>query len=555
MNTRTLFATVAFFLMMAQPTRAGLWYEDYAEALELIEDNCAQAVELLTRCIKREKKAGLEKMIGVRFKRIDYLPYLHLAKAALRCEQTEAAWTGLAGARKYGVAPEVELRTIERELKKLSGNTRTVSPPPPSLRRRPPAASPTPLPPSPPPVPPPSPPPPVPPPSPPPPPTHPPAPFRLELGERLVIVCEGPCRFVNKEGYVEIGGELLRMPAGLVDVSIQGERIPATAQVPTSLDDDLDTFRTLIERSRGNRIATGLGSASTSHLLAALFFVDAEAARQHVDVRYDEVAASVSVRYGEKLDELLFSLASPFFEPASEDAGGDTKEAELQRLRSRQEPDFVRVPGGEVKVGCVRGDSSCVEEPNRRQRVAPFRLARTETTNAQYAACVRAGRCTAPRSRALDAPGFSAHPVVGVSWAEAKGYCTWVGGRLPTEAEWEHAARGGHGRRIFPWPPAPVSDRSNHGAKACCAPSVEGQDRWHTTAPVASFPTADHALYDLGGNVAEWMEDPWLEGDPRRRVVKGGSWLQPASFLRVSSRMGRPVGVRSGGIGFRCVKE
>ena len=152
--------------------------------------------------------------------------------------------------------------------------------------------------------------------------------------------------------------------------------------------------------------------------------------------------------------------------------------------------------------------------------------------------------------------GKDDHPIVGINWDDASAFCDWAGSRLPTEAAWESAARGGHEGRKYPWGTA-ISERE-----------AEYNSRGGTV-PVASYPANDFGLYDMAGNVWEWCADWYGEysgsqqKDPAgpstgtRRVLRGGSWgfLYP-SDLRCSSRFGVVPG--EGvliAVGFRCVRE
>ncbi len=200
-----------------------------------------------------------------------------------------------------------------------------------------------------------------------------------------------------------------------------------------------------------------------------------------------------------------------------------------------------------------------------------FGIDRTEVTVAAYDRCVRAGGCAAP----LDAPstphtGLASLPVTGVSWYDAQRYCRHVGGRLPTEAEWERAARGRDGR-AFPWGWVLDGRRFNHGA---LAPSCRDDDDGHALAsPVGSFPdgASPEGVLDLAGNVLEWVADRAApdragylfhrEVDPQgprvgsERVVRGGSFELPMFMARATARMRRLPGVRLRDLGFRCAYD
>ena len=196
-----------------------------------------------------------------------------------------------------------------------------------------------------------------------------------------------------------------------------------------------------------------------------------------------------------------------------------------------------------------------------------FWIDKTEVTNAMYAECVQAGKCNPPRSnrsntreRYYGNPAFDDYPVIYVPWLDANAYCAWVGGRLPTEAEWEKAARGIDGRS-FPWgdpDPASVGDVANYHA----------QD----TTQVGIYPSgaSPYGALDMAGNVSEWVADwfsPEYYGNPptinpvgpdsgEYRVWRGGSWANTSTDrLRTYSRTGNLPTDATGGIGFRCARS
>jgi formylglycine-generating enzyme required for sulfatase activity len=228
---------------------------------------------------------------------------------------------------------------------------------------------------------------------------------------------------------------------------------------------------------------------------------------------------------------------------------------------------YAWVPPGGFFEGCTTGDRDCDSSEAPRHRVTLSRglwLATTEVTAAQY-------RKLIPAMPA--APSFNpdwkdaTQPVVNLTWAEAEAYCRKAGGRLPTEAEWERGARGGHDDRRYPWGDAATHELANYGADGAFGGLAEGRDRWETAAPVGQFPANDHALHDVAGNVWEWTAD-WRgdyaasdSSDPTgpaagsERVIRGGSWATNGLLLRVSSRAGYPPDERHDDLGVRCARD
>jgi len=202
-----------------------------------------------------------------------------------------------------------------------------------------------------------------------------------------------------------------------------------------------------------------------------------------------------------------------------------------------------------------------------------FDIDRTEVRVADYERCVAVGVCTAPGFAAGDArfdrPDY---PVTFVHWEDADRYCRWDHGRLPTEAEWEYAARGVR-RRIFPWGDTYNPHLANHGALAHDA--TDASDGFARLAPVGSFPdgATPEGVLDLAGNVSEWVADFWGDTDPQGfgysalpatdprgpptgvfHIIRGGSYETAAAWLRGAARSA-PVLPRSAAVGFRCAAD
>ena len=165
-----------------------------------------------------------------------------------------------------------------------------------------------------------------------------------------------------------------------------------------------------------------------------------------------------------------------------------------------------------------------------------------------------------PHSSWQDRPD---HPVVHVDWDDARAYCAWAGKRLPTEAEWERAARGGLHGKVFPWGDEFEPDgrpRMNvwQGDFPHRHPTADG---WYGTCPVDSYEPNGFGLYNTTGNVWEWCEDPFsLARAPgvQERVTKGGSYLCHASYCRryrVAARQALFPDSATGNVGFRCAMD
>jgi formylglycine-generating enzyme required for sulfatase activity len=260
------------------------------------------------------------------------------------------------------------------------------------------------------------------------------------------------------------------------------------------------------------------------------------------------------------------------------------------------------VPAGEFLMGSPAGtDGLPDEQPQRRVYLSSFFIDRHEVTNEAYAEFINSMGHRIPENANPSstlwvdkAPmeGIANHPVVNVSWDDAVAYCRWKGKRLPTEAEWEKAARGTEARR-YPWGNEWDIARANsasywagrtiefssgaeweafwvkgEGARLAKEKGVRGEV---LTMPVGSFPqsVSPYGLYDMAGNVAEWVQD-WYDPNyyrsaplanpvgPVRGAIKsmrGGSWLKPAVSLRTTDRDWGTMDSRPSGTGFRCAKD
>jgi formylglycine-generating enzyme required for sulfatase activity len=210
----------------------------------------------------------------------------------------------------------------------------------------------------------------------------------------------------------------------------------------------------------------------------------------------------------------------------------------------------------ESRPGCELTDF-VDEGPVREVYLDEFWIDKFEVTNADYHRCVEDGSCAPPALLEFyNHPDFETHPVVYVNWFQAESYCQWVGGYLPTEAQWEKAGRG-QDERLFPW----GNDLS------CGKANLKGCTMGLTMA-AGSFPdgASPFGAMDMAGNAAEWVVDWYdpagynpgelvnptgpVEGE--LKVARGGSWKNPFAGVRTTNRSANYPEVFSSGVGFRC---
>ena len=254
------------------------------------------------------------------------------------------------------------------------------------------------------------------------------------------------------------------------------------------------------------------------------------------------------------------------------------------KLNPKDGLEYVWIPPGTFQMGCVPQDDQCSgkeyvsfggsEYPRHPVEITKgFWMGRTEVPVGAYKQFVsKTDGVALPESSPEFNPGWKedTHPIFSVTWDEAKAYCEWAGGRLPTEAEWEYAARGGRDGLKYPWGNDITQENANYDAKG--------------TSSVGSYPANGFGLYDMAGNVwervADWYDEDYYGSLPQdspspdplgpaeevpffppgmrgKRVLRGGVWYLDPEYLRVSYRQGhRPyAGVGSIGIGFRCARE
>ncbi|GIK56245.1 MAG: SUMF1/EgtB/PvdO family nonheme iron enzyme [Chloroflexi bacterium] len=248
------------------------------------------------------------------------------------------------------------------------------------------------------------------------------------------------------------------------------------------------------------------------------------------------------------------------------------------RIRPADEAVMVYVPAGEFMMGSEAGQSD--EKPVHAVYLDSFWIDQTEVTNGMYALCVRDGDYVQPssltsytRDSYYANPTFAEYPVINVSWQDARNYCEWAGARLPTQTEWEKAARWDEENqeaRTYPWGNTFDGALLNFCDENCPFnhPDVTVDDGYEDTAPVGSYPDSisPYGALDMVGNVWEWTASlyetyPYDPNDGRenlngtgQRVLRGGSWNNNDNNVRAANRNNNDPTNRNNNVGFRCAQ-
>jgi len=244
--------------------------------------------------------------------------------------------------------------------------------------------------------------------------------------------------------------------------------------------------------------------------------------------------------------------------------------------------ELLFIPSGEFVMGSDPGEPYFwgAEVPKHTVYLDSFWIYRTEVTNRMYRPCVEDGKCSSPQEMSshthdnyFNNPDFDGYPVIHVTYEDAKTFCKWAGGRLPSEAEWEKAARGEEGV-LFPWGDDDLQDDlANFCDEGCPGHSVEFteqgfNDGYRDVAPVGSYPAgaSPFGALDMAGNVLEWVED-WYAVDyysqspyanptgpdsGTKHIIRGGSWWSLRDGLRPAARASKELDYASDMVGFRC---
>lgn len=257
------------------------------------------------------------------------------------------------------------------------------------------------------------------------------------------------------------------------------------------------------------------------------------------------------------------------------------KKLAAERIKLPAHDEMVVIPAGEFLMGSNKKVDRLAyqaEMPQRTIYLDAYEIDKYEVTTVQYLKYVLANNLDPQVDWKFDGGNFQEtmvnHPIMHVTWFEADAYCKWAGKRLPTEAEWEKAARGADGR-IYPWGNQPAGlTRANFGRTGLSGPVRDRPERLLLYPPIISVDKYDNAvspygLFQMVGNVAEWVAD-WYDKDyyktgPDRnpkgpetgthKAFRGGGWIDSTPTVRVAQRNGTDPKTSMNWLGFRCARD
>ncbi|WP_455378155.1 formylglycine-generating enzyme family protein [Petrachloros mirabilis] len=253
-----------------------------------------------------------------------------------------------------------------------------------------------------------------------------------------------------------------------------------------------------------------------------------------------------------------------------------------ERVKLPAYDEMVRIPAGVFTMGSdkkVDRNAYAVETPQRKVFLDAYDIDKYEVTTVQYLKFVLATNRSPQVDWKFDGGNFqeamAAHPIMHVTWNDANEYCRWAGKRLPTEAEWEKAARGDKDARIYPWGNEMAGlSRANFGRTGLSGPVRDRPERLLLYPPIISVfkyenAVSPYGVFQMVGNVAEWVSD-WYDKDyykaaPDRnpkgpetgshKVFRGGGWLDSTPTVRVAQRFGASPDTVMNWLGFRCARD
>lgn len=377
---------------------------------------------------------------------------------------------------------------------------------------------------------------------------------QIEIGKELAAE-------KSLAGTVSRFGKSCIVSLKIFDLAKSTQEAAGTADGPCGEDAVFSSVKAALAKLTGRSdpeaggpgvVAPGIGRPDYGDVDAEIRAAGAKAAQEAAEKDWEKIQRWVGneklnpKRRAEILEKYLatIQLSSPHWAEA---------QAKLQKLRAAV--GMVIVPAGEFYMGCnERVDSECSgdEKPGKSIHVGTFRIDITEVTVAAYMRCVNAGDCAISTFKTKSDSkycnlGYSdrgQHPMNCVNWHGADAYCRWVGKRLPTEKEWEKAARGTDGRK-YAWGNAASCKHAvlSFGRHGC------GKD---STWPVGSKPAGNspYGGKDMIGNVWEWTSDWSIRG--KARSARGGSWFRSPDAARASTRHRADPYSRMHDFGFRC---